>query len=143
MVKLNSRIASWIAQGLYFIIVLWPFVKAMAEADSPRGAALTAAPLGLLAVGVIVGMTWALVGEKRLTGGALVLGRAGLAAFGLLLVLAAMPLALDVQYGLTAASYDRALFGLMLWAIFAVPAAGVLVAYRMIGDGRPKPASVE
>lgn len=128
----------WIVIGPYLVMILYPLSRDLLAADSPGAAGLALAPLALMAVCVAVGMAWAAVGEKRLTGSAVMFGRGALLALGLLVMTVVLPMIYDHGDD-PAGAWDRAAFGLVIWGMIVVPATGVMIAYHFLGDGSPKP----
>lgn len=94
----------------------------------------------LLAIFAAGGL-WSLA-ELRLRGTPLLAVRCGflgLAAFCVLVVSPALGVSEpdELRFG------PEAFTGLAVWLGMVVPAIGVLIAYKMIGDGRPKAARTE
>jgi hypothetical protein len=114
----------------------WTAIVAISRMDNPVlvVAGLAAPVAGLFGLGGVLygGARWA---ERRLAGDARLaayLGLAALAAFGVLVVMPAMANHANGKPFVDA----NLVWGLLLWLGMVVPAAGVLLAYRRIGDGR-------
>lgn len=114
----------------------WTAIVTIARMDNPALmiAGLAAPTVGLFALGGafygaahFVGTR--LAGDARL---AAYLGLAAIAAFGVLVV---MPALANHSDGKPFVNADLA-WGVVLWLGMIVPAAGVFLAYRRIGDGR-------
>jgi len=114
----------------------WTAITTIARMDNPALviASLAAPVIGLYGlIAALYGAAWLI--RTRLAGDARVAAYLGLAALVAFVVLAVMPALANHAAGKPFVDTNL-VWGLVLWLGMVVPAAGVLVAYRRIGDGR-------
>lgn len=126
--------------GIIWLMVMtfgsWPdMIAAFRSGDAPRILLARATPLvqPMAIIAVVGGVAW--FAEARLRGDVRLAARIGLAALLTFWVVVLLPATVNRQAGQPL--FDRGMIlALILWLGMVLPALGVFVAYRRIGDGR-------
>jgi hypothetical protein len=136
-----KRVFSYLVWLLLMAMNLWnlsqprPDYGPMEPGTDWRVAMLPLAPWVVL---FVIGLAAIHAAERWLKGGALVAARCAVAGLATFVVLVAGPMTAAYGAGRSLLGPDT-LTGLALWLGIVVPATGVLIAYRLIGDGSPRP----